>query len=687
MKKEITLGLVVALVTLGDAQTSTWAETRRGAWVREGAAQAGDITLVTRSSRVPLDILVAPGEGSVVRRAAEFLAADVNRLTGSFPRVATQAPTGLGPRIILRTRQGDPRWEAYSIDIKPREIVIEGSNPRGTAFGAYELMERMGVDPLHHWTGYRPKPRVPLVLKGGRHESGPPTFRFRGLFHDDEDILPRPIDSRTGYPYVRGTVPDEWYARLFETALRLRMNMVAPYTRVHRHYRVQKMASDWGLYYTSHHYDILLSNPYGFTNFGLAKARGVEGKYDWFSNKEGFLKFWQGGVDENKALDAIWPVGLRGTDDAPYTFPAGTTDEQKAKVWDEAIRAQVAMVSKVVPAENRYFHFTLYHEMLAAFQSGRFNVPEDAIIVWDDNGDGIMRGLPDSISEERRKKYRHGVYYHLAFFGANAKQSVHTVTPYRVAQEWRKIVASGATEFGLTNVSELREHVMETRLIAEIMWDAPRALARENPARDFVTWWSREYFGSETPAATYEDYYRTVDAADNIYIGTHAVLMLMDRILARYNGQPYEMPPREEIAGWERRRVELAAAIDRGMKVSEGMDPVRRQFFREHALLGMQFIERPLAAAKHLVMALEAKDDAAAKRHLLQAYQPLLRLESEIEAAEHAPFQGWYRATWIRMREPNHGWSNMYPRRPIEQVRTFLVANGFLPAARANQRP
>src|SRR2546430_8118737 len=84
---------------------------------------------------------------------------------------------------------------------------------------------------------------------------------YRGFFHDDEDILPRPFDAR-GYPLQTGDVPLAWYRRYFETALRLRMNMVAPYVRVHRRFEVQQLASDWGLYYTSHHYDILVSNPF-----------------------------------------------------------------------------------------------------------------------------------------------------------------------------------------------------------------------------------------------------------------------------------------------------------------------------------------------------------------------------------------------------------------------------------------
>lgn len=684
--------LALAAVQAQAQAAPPWAEPRRGSWAQMGIVRSSDAVLVGRDRR-PVQIVVA-GENSIVRRAAEFLAEDLRALTGVEGRPVPEA--GRGARIVLRTRSGDPRWEAYSIEIKrgetgEGEITIEGSNPRGTAFGAYELMERMGRDPLHHWTGIEPKPRVPFVLRSGRHESGPPTFRFRGLFHDDEDILPRPLDPRTGYPFVRGTVPDEWYGRYFETALRLRMNMVVPYTRSHRQFRVQKMASDWGLYYSGQHYDTLLSNPYGFANFGLAKARGVEVAYDWHKNREGFLKYWRGGVEENKGLRAIWPVGLRGTDDLPYKFPDGTTNAEKGAIWTEAIAAQVAMVKAAVPettpGSERIFHHTLYNEMMEPFVRGDYTLPEDVIVVWDDNGDGVLRGLPTSLPEERRRRNRHGIYYHLAFFGANAKQSVHTVTPDRIAREWGKAVAAGATEYGLTNVSELREHIMETRLIAATMWDAPAALAGADPAREFVRWWSREYFDSEAPAATYEDYYRLLDAADNIYKGSGAVLGLMDRVLARFNGQAFEMPPASEIAVWESRRVALAEAIARGLRLSQGMEPVRRQFFREHALLGLQFMERPYDAARHLVMALQEPDDAKAKRHLLAAYVPLARLETEIRAAERAPFTDWYRPTWIRRREADHNWSNMYPRRPIEGLRTFLIGMGLLPDAKTSPSP
>ena len=87
-----------------------------------------------------------------------------------------------------------------------------------------------------------------------------------------------------GIPFIRGRVPDEWYERYFETALRLKVNMVAPYVRTTCDFAVQKMASDWGLYYTSHHYDTLLSNPTAFT-ISVWQVNGVAGSFDWLRNR------------------------------------------------------------------------------------------------------------------------------------------------------------------------------------------------------------------------------------------------------------------------------------------------------------------------------------------------------------------------------------------------------------------
>jgi hypothetical protein len=464
MKRLIVIVFVMTWCAVACAQQ--WTDPVRGSWVRNGAAQSGDVILADRGKGC--EIVVASNEAPAVMQAARFLAGDIETISGFKPpivarylyrdRVAIHLTTvGNGtPPAAVHAERLRGLWEAHRIVTVGNNVWLVGSNFRGTAFAAYTLSERLGIDPLYLWTGYLPVRRATLVLKTTDYYAAPPTFRFRGMFHDDEDRLPRPLVN--GIPDRNGTVPLVWYERFFETALRLRMNMVAPFVRVQRPFAVQKLASDWGLYYTSHHYDVLLSNPYGYDRFHLAQQRGVTGPYDWATNKDGLLKFWQGGVLENRNLHCIWPVGLRGTEDYGMRFPPGTTDVQKGQAFSEAIADQIRMTKALLPeGEEPIFHFTMYSEMLDIYRKGLVDVPADVILVWPDDNDGIMRGLP-----ERAGASQNGVYYHLSYLGSNAtKQTFATVQPNRIEQEFRKVVASGATSYMLVNVSELRDVVME----------------------------------------------------------------------------------------------------------------------------------------------------------------------------------------------------------------------------------
>jgi hypothetical protein len=47
------------------------------------------------------------------------------------------------------------QWESYRIATEGRNVWLVGSNPRGTAFAAYTLSERLGIDPIYIWSGYR----------------------------------------------------------------------------------------------------------------------------------------------------------------------------------------------------------------------------------------------------------------------------------------------------------------------------------------------------------------------------------------------------------------------------------------------------------------------------------------------------------------------------------------------------
>jgi len=663
----------------GFAQTAPWTTVLRGSWVQTGPASTGDVVLASANSTA--QIVVAADENTAVHQAAEFLAGDIEKISSHRPRIVdapseqpsihlvTVGHPGIPAAIHAAVLQG--QWESYRILTLGSDVWLIGSNPRGTAFAAYTLSERLGIDPLYIWTGYSPAHHDPLVLKQTNFTQAPPAFRYRGFFHDDEDLLPRPFDA-DGHPLQTGDVPLDWYKRFFETALRLRMNMVAPYTRVHRRYEVQKLASDWGLYYTSHHYDILVSNPWGLERFNLAAERGVRPDYNWFTNRDGMLTFWRGGVLENRSLDVIWPVGMRGTADRPFVFPEGTTDGQKAATFREVIRRQVDMVRELLPKDKTpLFHFTMYSEMLPQYQKNpaAFDLPDDVMIVWPDDNDGHMRALPASLG-----KWKHGVYYHLAYLGGNlSKQLTNTVVPQVIADQFEKIVKAGATAYMLVNVSELRDYVLGARMLADITWDALAIYAAPNPAARFTAWWSREYFSTPVESV-YEKYFAALNTPDQLWLASDAIQELLDRLQRKLAGEPHSPFSPDDLRTSLRH---LDDALNSESHAEAAMPLAEQRFFSVNVALGLEVAERQTAAALKLEEALHAPDSARMWDLIFEAREALERLETKLARAEYPPFDRWYQESWIRSAtSPNN------PHRPYNQLRAFIGGAGHMPAGR-----
>ncbi|HEY4063567.1 MAG TPA: glycosyl hydrolase 115 family protein [Puia sp.] len=653
----------------------------RGSWVQRNQPAKGDVTLVANGKGCQVSI--GKNAHTALRQAAIFLAADIQKITGFLPPIVETADESTATIRLavagadtvpgdLKVQQLMGQKEAYHIRTRGNSVWLVGADFRGTAFAVYTLCERLGIDPLYHWSGFTPETRDGLVLKETDFYTAAPAFRYRGFFHDDEDILPRPFEAN-GYPMRLGDVPMEWYRKYFETALRLRMNMVAPYTRVHRRYEVQQCASDWGLFYTSHHYDILLSNPFGIERYDLAKKRGIDPQWDWFTNKKGIIGYWNGGVEENKKLYTIWPVGLRGTDDHAYDFPPNTPEDVQAKVFLEAIDTQVSLVKNALPPDYpSLFHFTLYTEMLDKYKTNRaaFNIPEEVIIVWPDDNNGIMRELP-----EETGKWKHGVYYHLAYFGGvNTKQSFHTVSPQTIAEQFKKIIDRKATEFMLVNTSELREFVMEARMLAEITWKGAELYKENNTGDAYIQWWCNEYFGdgdNTRLSNIYRQYYDLLNKPAITWFGSEMVQDLLDKLSRKMNGQPFtpaETGNVELLKSRDGKYQAVIRAIDVEMK---GMRQEQAVFFYEQVKIGLLFDWRPTQAALLLLRALSEPDRAKAWALVGEALKPLEQLELETLRAERPPFEKWYRETWIRSYS-----ANMNTHRPYTQLVGFISCGG-----------
>lgn len=650
-------------IDYGKWSNKEW-NTTRGSWVRKGSPIPGDIVLAKMGNGC--QIVVNKKEHSAVNRAAGFLAADIEKITDYLPLVVKKPHKGVNIHLItlghgeipaeINTEDIKGKWESYKIVTLDDNVWLIGSDFRGTSFAAYMLSERLGIDPLYIWTGFRPVKYETLNLKKTTYYTPSPTFKYRGFFHDDEDILPRPFEM-SGYPLRIGDIDLEWYQRYFETALRLRMNMVAPYTRVHRRYEVQKCAGEWGLFYTSHHYDILLSNPFGIERFNLAEKRGVNPDWNWSKNKEGMVKYWQGGVEENKDLDCIWPVGLRGTNDYAYQFSKGMSENDETKVFNQVIETQVQTVKNILPStDSPLYTFTLWEEMIEKYESDKKNfiLPEDVMIIWSDNMNGEMTHLPSSPG-----KWKHGIYYHLAMYGGGVtKQGTHTVSPFTITEAFQKILDAGATEYMLVNVSELRDYTMGTRQIADICWDAPAMLnkeqtnlKKEQAGEEYLKWWCNEYFGVEAiddAVEVYKQYYKILDHPTRLWFAADIIRNQLEELVKKFKGEAYQIIDNKDISLLKSRNKAYQKVMDTFSKASSKMNPTQQQFFFENTKLGLSFDWRPTQAALLLHQAMQETNINKAWTYIHQAIQPLEQLELDILKAERPPFDKWYRETWIR---------------------------------------
>ena len=136
------LALCALTSSLAIAQTAPWTISLRGSWVQTGPPAQGDVTLAggDRAS----EVVVSDDENAAVHQAAEFLAGDIEKISGYRPPVV-KAPSG--DRVSLRLvtlGHGDVpaaidagamqgQWESYRIVTAGRAVWLVGSNPRGTA--------------------------------------------------------------------------------------------------------------------------------------------------------------------------------------------------------------------------------------------------------------------------------------------------------------------------------------------------------------------------------------------------------------------------------------------------------------------------------------------------------------------------------------------------------------------------
>ena len=170
--------------------------------------------------------------------------------------------------------------------IMAKALLIVGSDNRGTAYGVFDISERIGVSPWYWWADVIPKNIRNCHSISDEYVSNPPSVKYRGIFLNDEDWGLQPWAAKTFEPET-GDIGPKTYAKIFELLLRLKANLIwpamHPSTKAFYHYPVnKKVAADYCIVIGSSHAEPMLRN-----NVGEWDLKSM-GDFNYLTNKEKF---------------------------------------------------------------------------------------------------------------------------------------------------------------------------------------------------------------------------------------------------------------------------------------------------------------------------------------------------------------------------------------------------------------
>lgn len=461
-----------------------------------GTGKYADAFELVGSGRVAA-VVVPAGEAECVRLAAADLVGDALKITGKTLPVSAQLARAEEPSVVvISVDQPDSaallekiapgfgaalrgKWESYRVEAVGSRLIIAGSDERGTMFGVYAFIEKyLGVDPLHFWASRPPQPRATLTWPEVKHSSGEPTFKFRGWFINDEDLLTEWKESggkrNIDYPYYGQVVPRGVIRHIAEALVRSRCNLIIPASFVDimnppEEALVQECARR-GVFVSQHHVEPLGVSAFAYFNYW--KVRGRDLKYSYFSHPAEVREVWTAYAKKWAAYpNVIWQLGLRGIADRPMWMADPNTpqsDADRGRLISDAMAAQVKILHEVAPGKTPVLSTTLWAEGSVLNQQRLLTIPAGTIIVFADNSPG-WKWQSDFYSTPRSPQNRYGVYYHHALWGSGPHLA-QVPSPHRTFECLRTAVEKGAGTYAICNISNIREFVLGIEATAKMAW-------------------------------------------------------------------------------------------------------------------------------------------------------------------------------------------------------------------------
>ncbi|MGC4235269.1 MAG: glycosyl hydrolase 115 family protein [Niabella sp.] len=455
----------------------------------------------------PVTYTVSANTAPVVRTALGMWKDDLQQVTGTVPQYSKNEKSAT-VRIVQFDRQlskelrrlGLPvddltvKKEAFCIKVVNNQLLVVGSDPRGTAYGLLELSRLAGVSPWIWWGDVVPEKKPALTLPRDFQTFQSPSVEYRGIFLNDEDWTLQPWSWRHFDPQEKaGLISAKTYKQIFKLLLRLRANTVWPgmhgiTTPFYFVPGAKEVADSCGIIIGTSHCEPLMCNANG------EWEEDTRGRYNYISNRQSVTDYWTQRLKAVTPYENIFTIGMRGKHDG--SMEGVKTMREKTDALQKVIYDQRDLLKKYIKSDLTKIpqQFVPYKEVLDIYENG-LDVPEDIMLTWCDDNYGYLTRLSDEAQQKRSGGA--GVYYHLSYWGRPHDYMWLTTTqPGLIYYEMKNAYEHNARRLWIVNVHDLKPAAYDLELFLDMAWNIHSVSEKKTVAHHLENWLKRE-FGDE----------------------------------------------------------------------------------------------------------------------------------------------------------------------------------------------
>ena len=411
--------------------------------------------------RNPITYSIPKKVEPVVKVALDMWKDDMRQVTGMVP-----VESGKGTVKLIA---GKGAADGFRIYVKCGQIVVEGNNGRGMAYGLLELSRMAGVSPWIWWGDVVPEKRARLSMSETFSTAQAPSVAYRGIFINDEDWSLRNWAWKTFDKTDQfGAMGPKTYKAIFQLLLRLRANAIWPgmHTGTPGFFTIKgnkEMADSCGILIGTSHCEPLLRN--NVAEWDHSKR----GAYNYITNREQVQQYWIERLQQVKGSEELFTIGMRGIHDG--SMEGVKTKKEKLEGLQQVIDDQRELIRKYYNknVEQVPQVFIPYKEVLEIMESG-LRVPDDVTLMWCDDNYGYMTRLSDT--EQQQRKGGGGVYYHLSYWGRPHDYMWLTTTqPGLVYSEMKAAYDHNCRKLWIVNVHDPKVAAYDLEFFLDMAWD------------------------------------------------------------------------------------------------------------------------------------------------------------------------------------------------------------------------